>query len=605
MASVMSVNCKKIFTVLLASSVLFLFGCKESPELEWTQERSSVTLSGQFITKSPDEIQFPVKVLFAIDCSLSMGQEIDGAQAGADPAFQRIDAVKSFINEYNVNDNVSFEIMLWSTSVFERTRNVEGDFGFTKNVVELNRVLDAVRNDTQTDYVGTLSEINKDIQVDMLLETDANNLQRTKYIVVFLSDGIANDNGRQSDTDIINEVGKIVDLTESAGVAGFNLHTFLLLGGFQPGDAGDEFRDQATTTLEDMAAEGGGEFTEFENAEAVNFLNLVDLRLSIEYLLKYIIAYNVNTIPGTEVIHLDTDGDGLSDEQEMDYGSNPTLRDSDNDGLSDYVEFTLSSPGNVFNPNTDPDTDAPDSNCSPVLGQWLDSDGDLLTDCEEELIGTDRLVVDTDGDGIPDGLEFLAGTNPFFAEDVVDTDYDGFANPIEIRNHTNVKSNDPKLRARYSYNYQLIDRGKLRIEQGTNEGTIQSVRRLFTLDISNIDIMETGRNPVTAEYYQYSTDPNGVADKYYAYDADYPDYTQDYGDAASNRELQELGPGDNVIQLFVAQVPSDKPYDPPIFSKVEFIVNVNDSSEQKQLEFHSEELVNQASLSSIALTKLD
>ncbi len=603
MALVMFVSCKNTFTSILAAGFLLLVGCKESPELEWTQARSSVSIGGQFITKSPDEIQFPVKVVFAIDCSLSMGQEIDGAQKGADPAFQRIDAVKNFINEYNVNDNVSFEIMLWSTSVFERTRNATGDFGFTKNVVELNRVLDAVRNDTQTNYLGTLAEVYKDIARDIQLEHDDNNLQRTKYMVVFLSDGIPNDQGTaQSDNDILNAVDDLVEMTQDANVDDFSLHTFLLLGGFQSGTAGDDFRDQAQNTLQNMAVRGGGRFTEFENAEAVNFLNLVDIRLSVEYILKYVIAYNMNTIPGTEIIAVDTDGDGLSDEQELDYGSDPTLRDSDNDGASDYVEFTLTTPDTIFNPNTrlvDPDgtgpleADVPDNNCIPVLGyEWPDSDGDLLSDCEELLIGTDRYVVDTDGDGIPDGLEFLAGTNPFFAEDVVDTDYDGIANPIEIRNHTNVKSDDPKLRDRYAYQYSLIDRGKLRIEQGTSDGTVQSVRRLFTLDINNIDVMETGRNPVTGGYYPYFEEEfaGETIKKYYAHDG---------------ITTQDLGPGDNVIQLFVAQVPSDKPYDPPIFSKVEFIVNVNDSADKKQLEFHSDELINQAGLSSLTLTTLN
>jgi len=583
--------------ILLLLLQTVLMGCKETPPLEHLQQRSSVSISGQFLTKSPDEIQFPVKVLFAIDCSLSMGQEIDGASKGADPAFQRIDAVRNFIAQYNENDNVSFEIMLWSTSVFERTRNPSGDFGFTKNEVELNRVLDAVRNDTQTDYLGTMSEVYKDIQRDIQQQGDSVNLERTKYMVVFLSDGIPNDQGKvQSDNDIFNSVEDVVEMTEVAGVGGFNMHTFLLLGGFPAGNVGDEFRAKAKHTLQSMATIGEGRFTEFENAQAVNFLNLVDIRLSVEYILKYVIAYNINTIAGTELIIQDTDGDGLSDEKELEYGSNPTLRDTDNDGASDYVEWTLTTPDQIFNPNTqliDPDgdgplqADAPDNNCVPPSnGIWPDTDQDLLNDCEEELLGTDRRVVDTDGDGIPDGLEFLAGTNLFFAEDVVDSDLDGFANPIEIRNHTNVKSNDPKLQQRYAYQYQLIDQGKVRVEQGTSEGTVQSVRRLFTLDVSNIDIMDTSRDPVNGLEYEY--DPR--SGKFYDY---------------SGMDNQNFGPGDNKITVFVAQVPSDKPNDPPIFSKVDFLVNINDPSSSKQLEFHSDELVGQAGLQSKALEKLN
>lgn len=565
-------------------------GCKESPDLEWTQSRSQASISGQFLTQDPDTINFPVKVLFAIDCSLSMGQAVDGNEVGADPAFQRIDAVRNFINEYNVNDNISFEIMLWSTSVFDRTRNDAGDFGFTKNETELNRVLDAARNDTQTDYLGTLSEAYKDIQRDIQEESSSENLHRSKYIVVFLSDGIPQDQGTVQDDDVIaQDVLDIREMTEVAGVGGFAFHTFLLLGGFPEGDSGSTLKAYATQVLEKMANAGDGTFSEFENAEAISFLSFIDLRLSVEYLLKYVIAYNMNTIPGTELIALDTDGDGLSDEEELAWYSDPTKRDSDNDGASDYVEYMLTTPDHVFNPMSlisDPDGDGPmemgvqDNNCTAGIGGiWPDTDQDLLNDCEEDLIGTDRRVADTDGDGIPDGLEFLAGTNIFNPEDTVDTDLDGFANPIEIRQHTNVSSDDPKLRERYAYIYSLTDEGKVTIDQGTENGQIETIRKLFTLGVDNIDIMDVGINPETNKPY--------VVD--------------DYDDV-------DFVPGENTVQVFVAQVPADRPESAPYFSKVEFKVNITadkNASGNKVMEFHSDELIYQAGEFSLPLNEMN
>lgn len=65
---------------------------------------------------------------------------------------------------------------------------------------------------------------------------------------------------------------------------------------------------------------------------------------------------------------MDTDGDGLSDPEEVDAGTDPTDRDSDDDGTSDGAE--------------------PDWN--------KDSDGDGLINA---------LDPDSDGDGLPDGLE--------------------------------------------------------------------------------------------------------------------------------------------------------------------------------------------------------
>ena len=46
----------------------------------------------------------------------------------------------------------------------------------------------------------------------------------------------------------------------------------------------------------------------------------------------------------------------------------------------------------------------------------VDTDGDGLTDAEEDDYGTDPRNPDTDGDGLPDGFEVQAGTDPLFAD---------------------------------------------------------------------------------------------------------------------------------------------------------------------------------------------
>ena len=75
-----------------------------------------------------------------------------------------------------------------------------------------------------------------------------------------------------------------------------------------------------------------------------------------------------------DVDDTDTDGDGLTDAEEADLGTDPDNVDSDGDGLSDYDEV---------NGNSDP------------------------------------LVVDTDGDGYDDGDEVAEGTDPGDAESVI------------------------------------------------------------------------------------------------------------------------------------------------------------------------------------------
>ena len=521
-------NHKKLIIIPIIAIMLLAIGCG-GPELELTQDRSTVSLSGSFLTESPDEINFPVKVLFAIDCSLSMGDEVDGILAGSDPYFLRIEAVRNFIDEYNSNENTSFEIMLWNNDVFEKTRTIDGRGGFTKDPDELNRVLDAARNDTMTDYLGTLSEIYMDIQRD-INTSDAENLIRTKYIVVFLSDGMSNvQGGSQPNTDIWNSVSEITDMVEGQGVGGFNFHTFLLLGMFPPTAAGQAAQAYAENCLEGMADRGNGQFRLFDSAEAIDFVNIVDMRLTVEYHIKYMVATNYNVRPGLELVYLDSDGDGLMDTEEEDYGTDPGLKDTDADGLSDFFEVSVSSPGHELDPLT---ADSPCISMPP--GAYPDTDDDGLTDCEEYVKGTNRRMADTDADGIPDGIEFTMGTNPLEIQYTTDADFDGWEDWMEIQSHTNVTSNDPKIRERYSYKYDVQNRGLVEINQGTG---LPSYVRQYNFRISNIHIMES------------------------------------LGHVSDNGDEWERG--DNLIRFYIAQVPEDDPESPPIFRMAQVMVNMD------------------------------
>ncbi len=90
------------------------------------------------------------------------------------------------------------------------------------------------------------------------------------------------------------------------------------------------------------------------------------------------------------VLPLDQDGDGLSDPDEADLGTDPTRPDTDSDGLIDGVEAVLGS--------------------DPLAS---DTDGDGLSDGREvNTAQSDPTKADTDGDGFQDGAEVILGSDP-------------------------------------------------------------------------------------------------------------------------------------------------------------------------------------------------
>ena len=107
----------------------------------------------------------------------------------------------------------------------------------------------------------------------------------------------------------------------------------------------------------------------------------------------------------------DSDNDGLIDQAELIYGSDPNNPDTDGDLLKDGVEVTIYGSSPVDN----------------------DTDGDGVSDSVEVGLGQDPTVTaaygeDSDYDGLPDEQEAILGTNPFNK----DSDADGWWDSFEI-----------------------------------------------------------------------------------------------------------------------------------------------------------------------------
>ena len=127
----------------------------------------------------------------------------------------------------------------------------------------------------------------------------------------------------------------------------------------------------------------------------------------------------------------DTDGDGLTDKEEVEKGTDPTKADTDGDGVTDKEEVDKGT--DPKDPNSKPES-------KPEDPSTKDTDGDGLTDKEEVEKGTDPTKADTDGDGLTDKEEVEKGTDPTKA----DTDGDGLTDKEEVEKGTDPKDPNSK-----------------------------------------------------------------------------------------------------------------------------------------------------------------
>jgi hypothetical protein len=116
----------------------------------------------------------------------------------------------------------------------------------------------------------------------------------------------------------------------------------------------------------------------------------------------------------------DPDYDGLSNLGEYEAGADPLNWDSDGDGLGDWYE--------LYHAGTDPlDEDSDDDGLGDAWEHWYglaandpenpddpddDPDGDDLTNAQEEALGTNPFLADSDGDGVDDDSD----ANPLVAD---------------------------------------------------------------------------------------------------------------------------------------------------------------------------------------------
>lgn len=398
----------------------------------------------------------PYKLLFVVDVS--------GSSATSDPLNHRADAVQEVIRRYADVSNVSFGIILFSDRPLEETA------GFTNAAAQLAPAIEQMKAPMGgTDYSDTIVAADDMIHRD-LAHLDPATAHRTHYLVYFLTDGLPNI-GVSDPNGIVPFVSSLI--TRTADRVGELRFSTAFLGG--AADISPATLQTAKKLLSDMATVGNGNFIDIPAGQTFQFN--VDIRpTNRKFVLQAILANNISARFAASHPIVDSDADGLSDDDEKALGTKIDNDDTDGDGYRDGFEA-------LYPERLHPLTK--DEGCSRIN---VDTDKDNLLDCEENIVGTKVDLPDTDGDNLPDGLEVFAGSSALEASAATDSDVDGVPDNQEVLSHMPVRSANTRDDAKtWAYQYNVTP--------GTAAGATSGP--CYHVDIQNLSMYETHVTPTT------------------------------------------------------------------------------------------------------------
>lgn len=564
-----------VFPAALAQllAVSTLVGCSdaylEPRAAESTNIDDRLTISGRVCTAPPDRTGFPVKVVLIVDQSGSMcvsdppgSQESSGfceAHAYVPPGVTqpgRVLALNRLLEQFQSQPNVQVALVPFETNVkgVWPTAGAGGQHFARPDSTLRNRV-----NTLQaelgkgTDYQGALATAYAIIASDIFSTNQATPelLPRTKYVVVFLTDGTpfprcaGNDQlteyaddlhpdllwadsfgaggdgpdnfcnqiepddpdaitgfvkgtDRNQNYQLYSYVNQLMELKKVYNIGDIRLNTVLLFneeavracgdicqdlygeyvrypGKVRVADGPAAARRIAQYLLKKMADLGNGVYQEYNDFGGIGVLNLGSLNytsLASSNVMKTLLVQPLSSEPGPldlkdvqdpsnaslEIARvIDTDGDGLPDELDNDFThtTNPFLADSDEDGFDDSFEVSRYSDG--FRPN-EKDGRGCDPNSPLTPGcHPRDTDGDGLSQYAETYLHTRSTLVDSDGDGVPDGMEVRYGLDPLSPLVAgLDTDGDGVPDAEELRFGSNPIRRDRDYLAKHGFQYTVV-----------------------------------------------------------------------------------------------------------------------------------------------------
>jgi hypothetical protein len=383
--------------------------------------------TGEFCTTSPESVVFPLRVLFVVDSSESMLVTDPG-----DPVSQETGRERAVRETWETvlegkPEGVKVGIIRFSAEAHSETPtdlDVPADgladsYFTTDSVVLQTGTLGLRTTDRTTNYLNALSEAYFELRTEFKA-ADLESLPLSKYVVIFLSDGLPDVDNREAlqntEENILDAVKQVKDLAELYHVGSFQFHTAYLTSG-----NGMAYDQQAQNLLQRMAEMGEGSFRSFPSGESLNFLHVDFTSARRVFTLKGMSAVNQNALVNRNQILK-----YLSPKPSADAGTDGgtdagAVRDS---GSTDGGKKATTDAGHTEHDASAVDqrlfTDLDDNQLPGCSEPLVDSDGDGLSDLTELAIKTDRFVSDTDNDGLGDGLEWKMASSGFDPTDPAD-----------------------------------------------------------------------------------------------------------------------------------------------------------------------------------------
>jgi hypothetical protein len=494
--------------IVHAAALLWLSSCTSADLVPFIDENPTfpendrMSIEGTSCTAQPGTTLLPRKILFIMDQSGSLNAENDPTYNHPVYGYRtsgRQEAARSVVQAFLGDPAYSFSFIYFNNNTW-RCPDTAPFFRQGDMDACLRQLVDGQNT---TDIYGAFVNAFDLIRSD-LLNLDPRTARRTNYEIIFFGDGMPNTDGdlppvidepEEMTVNILLRVGEIMSLLDPAngGAGSIRIHTVFLQSALGPGDPQYAI---ASDLLQQIAARGDGNYVTTTDPDELDFLQFVQTSIDSVDRFKSFLVTNDFVHNDPTGAQLDSDGDGIVDDEEARTGLNPFQPDSDGDGCGDLAETVAR-----FDPRVD------DCPCSTP---GIESDGDILSDCDEQILGTDRELPDTDSDGMPDWAEVWAGTDPLVNDAMDDPDRDGVPNITEVAEHTNPRLADGADRRQYAYKYTFSNRRLTLDQRECFEYKVENITLGVTLPVASL-ASEQGDNTLRLFY---STTPSDVPDDF-------------------------------------------------------------------------------------------